>query len=267
MCRIREIDFEKLDKLPFRSNKSSFYKHGLYRRHRHFYHPENNPYKLAERILANNIDKSFALAFSYYCKKVSKQHQAIFLEYFDKDRFYCYSTTYFIDDNGLIKRIIKNKFKKAIIFYSDDYLTELVHRITGHKKSDFGEIYVDKSLYSRYRKNFYNYRVFSHYEYGGHRYYMKPIWERYKAQKEDFIPKIVSGWSMEFTSNNDYKYKRLVAEKQKKLKLDRTIKYHRPIMSEVEFRRILNERRLKEKQENLTKIISHGFDPITSFRK
>lgn len=76
---------------------------------------------------------------------------------------------------------------------------------------------------------------------------------------------IIQGQKFEFQSK-DYKYYREYYHqeflKRKAKKLRKT-----PKLSMDEFRKILKEKELKEKQLNLIKIESHGFDINTSFKK
>ena len=95
------------DKLPFRESRKEF----LTRKYGNMYnlnkfdqpwHKDLIYYKLADYILNNNIGKSFDMAFHYYCTKVPKYQQCLFLQNF---RTY---NRYYIDENGLIK---KNNYK------------------------------------------------------------------------------------------------------------------------------------------------------------
>jgi hypothetical protein len=61
--------------------------------------------------------------------------------------------------------------------------------------------------------------------------------------------------------------KNLWREKCSNLKKRYRTKYRGPSISDEDFRKILKAKELKEKAEDLVKIIAHGFDPLTSFRK
>ena len=80
---------------------------------------------------------------------------------------------------------------------------------------------------------------------------------------------IISGFSITFETKKDTKYKRLNAEKNKLLKKrDKEWKrVNKNTIDEQTFRNVLNAKKQKEKADDLVKILSHGFDPITSFRK
>jgi hypothetical protein len=69
--------------------------------------------KLAKGIIIKNIGKTYDLAFSYFCKKVSKDKQHIFEYFFEQDKIQDYYKNiyygYYVDDNRLIQ---ENKYKK-----------------------------------------------------------------------------------------------------------------------------------------------------------
>lgn len=104
------VDIEKLEDLPYRENKKIHLtnKYGNmweifdYKEHPH---KEKNPYVIVQRVLKANIGKSFKMAFSYYCKKVSKQYQYLFLDEFEKkNRYYNLKWDYYyIDENENIQ--------------------------------------------------------------------------------------------------------------------------------------------------------------------
>lgn len=92
---------------------------------------------------------------------------------------------------------------------------------------------------------------------------------------------IVKGYELIFKSKKDPLYVRLKAEKQKIRKAmnraakkqnvkdwDATLKFYTKELESKLERAEMDElqRRKKEEQENLVKIVSHGFDPVTSFR-
>ena len=102
----------------------------------------------------------------------------------------------------------------------------------------------------------------------------KKEWKRvpyHEAKYSDFIEVIVSGWEEEFTSKNDYRYKRLRAEQiKRKNKADELKWLEKHNKFEEALAKTLRERKEQEKKEkelNHWKIIKHGFDPVTSFRK
>ncbi len=84
----------------------------------------------------------------------------------------------------------------------------------------------------------------------------------------DFENVIIQGYQQIFESKNDPRYIRIISERNKQQKIkDKLKKSKRFKISDQDFRRILKEKELKEKQLNLIKIESHGFDINTSFRK
>ena len=109
-------------------------------------HPVNGvwAWDRARRIIENNIGKSFSLAFSYYCKISPKYQQKDFLEEFNRTRWR--GGDYYIDSEGLIQKTKEDKPVKPAIFYSDDYETELVHKVWGVSR----KWYKDKISKERY---------------------------------------------------------------------------------------------------------------------
>jgi hypothetical protein len=279
--------YDDFDDLPTRENRAA----NLARRYgdmwnvmdyRNYKNP--SPWKIADRILSKNIGKSFNLAFSYYCKQVRPHEQKIFLENVSLNiRRYRSCSEYSIDDNGLIQYepfVWGWRKNKEITFDSPDYKTTLVHKITGHNINEFKSVYKPIKPVNKYSER----RQLSHYEYGNsdnHRN-IKSKKERYIAYKDDFVTKVISGYSLKFSSKNDHLYKKLSTERlkskilaERKAKLakrnfdysiiikDNTLKC---LMSKEEFKRKQLEAKRREEELNLIKIISHGFDPKTSFR-
>lgn len=223
------INIKKLQNLPNKlSMKFSEKSHnkkikywGDYR-----YKPKYNPWKICERILKNNIGKSFNLAFTYYCKFVPKHEQYIFLEEFDDNRkFWRWRGGYYIDKNGNIQ--YKNNWikpKKQIILYSNDYKTELRHIITGKKKPEF-------------------------------------FWSfKHGLKEEDFKPFIVDGKEYVFETKKDPKYKRLfnnqLKQSRKKDRINNLLK------KKIQYNFLTKEEQeIKNSLKNdLIKRDSHGFD-------
>lgn len=104
---------DKYDKLPLRQSRWEYITEkfkNMYNLKR-FDHPwmwKDKYHKLALRLIEANIGKSFDKIFSKYCEKVTKEHQSIFLEYFDELNRY---STYYVDKNRCIQKV-KNKFKR-----------------------------------------------------------------------------------------------------------------------------------------------------------
>jgi hypothetical protein len=191
------------------------------------------PWTIAKRIINNNIGKSFDNAFSYYCTKVPKYQQNIFLKEFEEKRGWRgnHLNDYYIDENGLIQEYDESDpYKGPYEFISIDATFEMRHKETGRKKPEYH-------------------------------------WWDKKYKESDYVSVMVTGWCKTFESKRDPEYKRLNKEKYKANKKAWKEKYSRPRLSDEEFRKILRAKELKEKEENLVKIISHGFDPLTSFRK
>ncbi len=300
MKKITPKRLDQLDKLPFRENRAAYItrKHGNMWNLRRFDYPNvsdksKDPYTIANRIIAHNVGKSFDLAFSYYCTKVSKNHQRVFLRSFNEYSNRRRDEEYSIDCEGNIVYTPyswRTKHKPSI--QSKDYIIELQHKVTRHKKDNFSEVYEQipyehkeynflTKRYDRIRRDFKNGR-FLYYEYNPTPMHLIPIYLRYRAQKDDFIPVVVSGWKQTFSSRNDPQFKKYQAEKRSKDRKSsregkafrRQIDYQNLIknntllgeQNRAEIRRKQLEAIKKEEQANLMKIISHGFDPLTSFR-
>jgi len=135
---------------------------------------------------------------------------------------------FLIDDNGDIQFAREqNKYKGPYNFYSLDYRQEERHIKTG-------------ALKPRYN-----------------------LW----GEKDDlYVKVIVSGFTEVFETKKEKRFQRLNAEKNRAYRKSKR-KLKKITISDTEFRRVLREKELKEREENLIKIISHGFDPSTSFRK
>jgi len=229
------IDIEKLETLPHWENKRAYFvrNHGSYYNRKNHHSRNRSPYKIAERILKNNIGKSFDLAFHYYCTKIDKKDQYIFFTWFEDKRFrrFC---GYHLDENNNIYYIPFKRGKRNI-FYSIDYKTEYRHKLTGRKKPEYYWLY-----------------------------------KKYKNEN-DYVPYIIQGFEKEFDSKNNREFRKLKAEKvakqrklareTKKLKEDKMYEFM------TQYYKRLKEEKQKQKQLNEIKIISHGFDLITSFRK
>jgi len=271
MGKIQLSQLEKTDILPFRIGHRKEIKASNNCWRLYYRYPDYNPWKTAERIIKNNIGKSFSLAFSYFCSKVEQRYYNEFLRQFKSTYRRFNNPDYYIDNNGLIQINIKSKEKNPIITYSEDYKTELRHKITGDKRINFKEIYINKKdiyKYGPFKGKVFTRPVFSHLEYGANPNKLLPSYLRYKAQESDFENVIISGYKQVFESKNDPRYVRIIKERNKQLKIKHKLeKSKRWKISEQDFRRLLKEKELKEKQLNLIKIESHGFDVLTSFRK
>lgn len=240
--RINIRNHEELNDLPSRVANTLFqdynkeFRDGIvWRARRRPWHKIGHyyPYKIVERICESHIGKPFDEAFSKYCKMVPVYQQHYFLEEFSPKYFH-WRNDYFVDENGLIQaNRDKNKYKGPYTFYSADYKTEERHIVTGKLKPE------------------------------------ERWWsiKKYKVDDSLYEKVVVSGFSETFDSKNDRKYKRLTNEKNKAVEREWKAKKKLPSINDQDFRRILKEKELKERQENLIKILKHGFDPVTSFRK
>lgn len=211
-------------------------------------------------LLQHNIGKSFDMTFSYFCKKIPKHAQYIFLKKFEGG----YVTTkpdYYIDENGNIQETptILRKKPKWLIYESPDFKVEWRHKITGSKADNVGG---------------------------------RPWipWYDKKNKAEDYERVIVSGWTKTFEKRNDPEFKKLRARDHQ----DAIKKYRKTKRLRNSFREVLDsgvqerikrgvsqeqrdkwaasaeEHRLrvlkKQEEENLLTIERLGFDPKTSFR-
>lgn len=257
------IDIEKLENLPQKQGRKAFLveRYGNLYNLKKFDHPwyrslkEDNQWCMAERVIQNNIGKSFDMAFSYFCKKYPIYWQSYFLKQFGLNRN---GYGYYIDEQGNIQENKYTKRKNLIYIQSDDYKTELRHKVTGDKKEDFAEIYIKEKCIYKYGKDkgkIYFTSKFSHYEYGADPWKLKSAYKRYIAQESDFEHVIISGWIKYFESKNDPEFKRLTAERTK---ANRKKKYSEKILSDVEYRAILKARILKEKEETRLKLEAKG---------
>jgi hypothetical protein len=238
------VDIEKLEDLPKKMGTSEYYRHYSTRNQSHFfwnYHRHSAhhlvdglfPYTRAIRVIESNIGKSFDNAFSYFCKLVPRYQQKWFLEKFEENRR-GYWNSYYIDDNGNIQANRRERSKRLYPVYSKDYKTERVHKITGKK--------FPKDTW----------------------------WWKSKVNESDYHYIIVSGSVIYCESANDPRFVRYHSEKKRSRKKD--YRERKKLQGEkaldalnwMREKRIIARRR--EKEENLVKIISHGFDPKTSFR-
>ena len=265
------IDTEKLDNLPKKisikkdlvSRYGSIWNTRLY----HSYTKEYSLWILAERIIKNNIGKNYNTAYKYYIKKSKYYYNnyeanTIFNYKFNSERY----NDYYVDDNGLIQQIPKDKYKLEIGIISDDYKIVNVHKETGHLKDLFYEKWSKKLVtHSRILRDgsTYTYSYKENDKFLGYQYKNK----YYLAQEEDFINKVVSGSKQIFTSKNDYRYIRYWSNWRKTYKAkQRKLKLEKSLALESKFREILNAKKLKDKEKNDMIIIKHGFCPKTSFR-
>ena len=234
------LDIEKLDNLPFRENRRQYHKYLDNPRKRRYYNcsdKHRHPYYIASRIIENNIGKSFDLAFSYFCTKVNKKFRYYFHNKFYASIMHKYEYGYYIDSNGNIqekryyrkKRPISNNRKPNV------YLKEWQEYFFS-KKLKKEIIYAYPSRFNN------NYPV---------NYYGRNYKEKYTLIEDN---------AEYFESKKDPKYRRYFLEMKKAAKKSkRNSKYNK--LSEEEFRRILREKTLKEREETRLKLEAKGMRP------
>lgn len=254
------VSIEKLENLPYREGRKAYLtnKYGSlynvfdYKRH----NKEKSPYKIADRIIENNIGKSFDMAFSYFCTKVKKHEQCIFLNQFLNYSSYIWKN-HIVDEDGNIQYYGYIKPKKSIFIYSKDYKTEKIHTESGINYDKFISVY-KKELKTKTWTNSLG-QIISHTykEYGEFLYHK---YKHYKAQEKDFHEVIVQGWVKEFESKKDLEYKRLKREQIKASKREYKNKYFKKL-SDAEMRTILKAKKLKEREETRIKLEAKGFRP------
>jgi len=228
---------------PLKSAKDAHYeevKHDWDRRHDSQYHKVDGiwPWKRVKRICEAYIGKQFSQAFSEYCKQVPVYQQKYFLEEFSNRgrRNSDYWTYYFVDKQGNIQKHIGEYFiekakNKKIYYYSDDYKTEKRHKVTGAAYPG--------DWFSRNKKNF---------------------------NEDDYEYVVVSGYFLEFKSENDPHYIRLVTDQRKRKKAAQRVAEKESAAKAYSFISKTEEEAKKEKAKNRIKIEVKGFDYETSFR-
>lgn len=240
---LEEIEWLPVNTLALTLKKSHHAQHDKWRGRRSEYHSIDNvyPYKRVYRLIEFGVGKSFNEIFSKYCKQVPKYQQHIFLEEFKPEKKYNYrGIMYYVDDEGLIRKKVKERYswRKKVdkrIFYSDDYRTEMKHKVTGKKKPEY--LWWDK---------------------------------RTHVNDEDYETVVVQGWSKEFKTNRDKEFLRLKKERFRRKQKERKLQKEKREQEFLERLHLLQERdrekKRVEKERDLTSLIKHGFDPTTSFR-
>jgi hypothetical protein len=209
------------------------------RRHNSTYHPVDGvwPWKRVKRICEAFIGKPFADAFSKYCAEVPVYQQNIFLEEFNNRgrRNSDYWNYYFVDKQGNIQKHIGEYFiKKAkdrkVYYYSDDYKTEMRHKTTGESMPEY--------------------------------------WFRRKGKyaEENYVSTVVSGYFLEFKSEKDHEYIRLISDQRKRKKAAARLAEKEKAAKAYSFISNSEKELKKEKALNRVKIEAKGFDYETSFR-
>lgn len=132
-------------------------------------------WKIAERIINDNIGKSYNKAFSYYCRKVPKSLYWWFDKQFKKEhhRAIWYGKHYIVED-GIIQKIVYPIPKHPIVITSSDYEQKVVFK-------------------------------------GNHKIYEKNYW--YIEKREEIV--VIKGWKKEFKNTGEKEYIRLNWERYK----------------------------------------------------
>lgn len=193
------------------------------------YHPTDNiwPHDRIDHIIEKHMGQPFAGAFSEYCSQVPVYQQRFFLEQFRVERRrYRYANEYFIDDEGNIGMNPAEKHRKNFVYYSDDYTTKRVHRITG------------KSI---------------------PKYWFK------KFNDHDYHDVIATGYCLKFESATP-EFKRLTQEQLRRRNRRRKMEQKARAEKAYSFLTQSEKEQRSERVSNHYKILKHGFDPETSFR-
>jgi hypothetical protein len=289
------FDLDKLEDLP---QKQPFHPKWRHRTENTF--GKRNPDFTAEKIIKNNIGKSYDIAFSYFCKKVKQQDQKEFIDWFN----WRYSR-YIIDELGLIQfhpsRLPVIKESKRT-FTSNDIEYKIIHKDSGLAKELFNPVEIivgykevlENRWYCRGKKQR-NYRkqewvikpikkqIGYLYSEDKKQYVTKqlPLYKQIFAKDSDFIKVISKGIELKFDSPKTPQLVRLRKEALKKHNRSYKRKYNLDIIDYDFILKQGSQRLEKEnndkllsakemaaklKQENDIKILAHGFDLETSFR-
>lgn len=184
-----KIDIEELDNLPTKLGRKEYLteKFGnMWRLQRFDYHTlsdKNDDYwVIMHRIFKEFLGKSVDEAYSKYCKKVKFYEKEWFWKEFREDNWR--TPQYIIDVNKNIQlNPHRRQKRKKIIFRSLDF------------KTGYYDTVARKTITE------------THY------------WKDYDAPR--YIRQVVSGYEKEFDSRQNREFKRLVAEKQKAIKISR----------------------------------------------
>jgi hypothetical protein len=191
--------------------------------------------KRIERICEAFQGKQFSKAFAEYCKQVPVYQQKFFLEEFEPKSYNKsgYWDYWFVDKQGNIKKFkgTRSQRKKKVYYYSDDYKTELRHKVSGEPKPEFFWMLKNK----RYRE-------------------------------EDFVQTVVAGFVREFSSGKDPEFMRLVADQKKRKAKEARLREKESAAKSYSFISKTEKEIEKEKAKDKVKIEAKGFDYETSFR-
>lgn len=235
-----------LDNLPMHEGRSYY----LNKRDIWAYHYRFNwaTFDIVRHVIKKFMGKSFDDAFSYYCKKVRKDDQRLFMEKFNETAHHNYQSDYIIDNNGNIQEN-PDKFKwpkKEISVKSDDYSIRYRLKI---ENLTFNQISrTPKDISESDYSNFYTY---------GH--YIPYLTKKYGVTKDDYEPYISSGSIKIYESRHDREYIRLTRERIKASK-----RKSRTLEKQLKSREysFLTKEELQRKFDNndTIKRDKHGFD-------
>lgn len=222
-----------------------------WRHHHSTYHPTEGiwPYDRVKRIIKKFVGKQFDKAFSEYCSQVPIYQQHLFLQEFTEvHRYYGYrfNSSYRVDKQGNIQKVKPPKKDKRVYYYSDDYKTELRHKITNRlKPSSFSAKYI-KGV-----KTYYDYASYYPYK---------------TSTDKDYVEVCVKGYKKAFSSHKNREYRRLISQQQKRRRKEQELKYVEMEAKAYSFLTKSEQELKKQKALDLIKILKHGFDPETSFQ-
>lgn len=273
------INIEKLESLPFRESfrkiKDSNDRYGY--RYSSYGTRLKNGFvlnKYIDCILTKSIGKDFNLTFSKICKTIPKHAQHFVLDEFEYK--YYWRGYYYIDVKGNIQKALgrydKSKIKKTYTFKSFDLQYNFINPI--------------------------NRKIISSKEYGEIRHLKKYSDLKFKEIK-------ISGIEKTFTQQTREYYRLLYNDKKTRKKIERNnlknktidflfilqmgkLRHRYPDMVEIPktpkdkyfyynhrtgesafdiANKKMAELMKNDKRDNLIKILKHGFDPETSFKK
>jgi hypothetical protein len=218
-----------------------------WRHHHSIYHPTEGiwPHDRVNRIVKKYVGKQFDKAFSEYCAQVPIYQQHLFLEEFNP-KYHYWRNTYRVDKQGNIQKVKPPKKDKRVYYYSDDYKTELRHKITNRlKPSSFSAKYI-KGV-----KTYYDYASYYPYK---------------TSTDKDYVEVCAKGYKLVFKSHKDREYRKLITQQQKRHRKAQLLKHKEMEAKAYSFLTKSEHDLLNQKALDLIKILKHGFDPATSFQ-
>jgi hypothetical protein len=245
LSRIKEFSLFDLEDFPndILNEADKFSLRSTCKEYRYKYNRWNRSdyaYELTDFLYDHYIDKPFNEAFSYFCSKTKVEDQHIFLNITGIHNHYSGNINYYVDEEGIIRKVISNKVKQKVAVKSKDY-----------KEEEVCDIYKHGVLWKtvQYSENLWRIFFSSQYEVG----------KKYTRIKEGKI---------EYFDINDYRVKRQVMEEKKSRK--KSNRESKRARKDFEYSFLTKrERDLRNnysQRDNDIKIVSHGFDLVTSFR-